>query len=64
MLELEPEDGETLRRLKVNVRRAGTELGLNIKYGETTDGTLLVWQDDARQQRRPRGRRRKDAAAE
>ena len=33
--EIQPEDDETLRKLKVNVRRAANELNLNIRYGET-----------------------------
>src|SRR5689334_12209576 len=62
--ELEPEEGETLRWLKVNTRRAANELGLNIRYGETNEGTLLVWQEAPREQSGRRGRPRKVAAAE
>jgi hypothetical protein len=39
--EIEPEGEETLRKLKVNVRRAANELNLNIRYGDTADNTLL-----------------------
>jgi hypothetical protein len=51
--EVEPESGETLRKLKVNVRRAANELNMNIRYGETREGTLLIWSEAPRE----RGRR-------
>ena len=60
--EIRPEGDETLRQLKVNVRRAANELDLNVRYGETQDGTLLVWAEDAPQKRR-RGRPRKPQEA-
>jgi hypothetical protein len=44
ILEIEPEAGENLRKIKVNVTRAANELNLAIGYGITTEGTLLVWQ--------------------
>jgi hypothetical protein len=54
--ELRPEDGETIRRLKGNVRRSANELDLQgIRYGETEDGGLLVWSDTS--QPRAAGRR-------
>jgi hypothetical protein len=54
--ELRPEDGETIRRLKVNVSRSANELELQgIRYGETEDGALLVWCDTSQQ--RTTGRR-------
>jgi hypothetical protein len=43
VLEIEPEAGENLRKLKVNVTRAANELHLTIGYGSTPEGTLLVW---------------------
>ena len=60
--EVRPDDGETLRRMKVNIRRAANEMGLeDIQYGETEDGALLVWSEQ--RQRRARGpRRRRDGA--
>jgi hypothetical protein len=54
--EIQPEAGETVRKLKVNVRRAANELGINAVYGETADGTLLVWKGAPRQRRGRRGR--------
>ena len=55
-VEVEPEAGETLRKIKVNVRRAANEVGVSVGYGETEDGTLLVWREAARQRRARRGR--------
>jgi hypothetical protein len=43
--EIEPEAGESLRKIKVNARRAANELNMPIRYGETAQGTLLVWQE-------------------
>jgi hypothetical protein len=58
MMEVRPEDGETPRKLKVNVRRAANEMRLeDIQYGETEDGALLVWAEQ--RQRRTRGPRRR-----
>ena len=60
--ELRPENGESTRKLKVNVRRAANEMKLeDIQYGETEDGALLVWAEQ--RQRRARGpRRRRDGS--
>ena len=55
VLEFEPEDGETLRQIRVRLARAAKELGTEIKSGETREGTLLVWlasPSPARRQRR------------
>jgi hypothetical protein len=59
-MEVRPEGDESVRRLKVNVRRAANEMGLqDIQYGETEDGAILVWSEE--RPRRTRGpRRRKD----
>ena len=59
--EVQTEGDETIRKLKVNVRRAANELNLNVRYGETTDGTLLVWIDSQREKTGRRGRPRKGA---
>jgi hypothetical protein len=59
--EIQPEGSETLRKLKVNVRRAANELSMNVKYGETGEGTLLVWTEAAREKTGRRGRPRKTA---
>jgi hypothetical protein len=52
-IELAPEPGETLRQVKVVVRRAAKEAGREIQYGETREDTLLVWLAE------PTGRRRR-----
>ena len=54
--EVRPQDGETLRRMKSNIRRSANEMGLDdIQYGETEDGALLVWAEQRRRRtRRPR----------
>ncbi len=45
--EVRPEEGETLRRIKGNVRRSANELGLqDIQSAETVDGTVLVWSEE------------------
>ncbi len=54
MWAITPEEGETLRKLKVNVRRAANELNLNVGYGDSEDGTLLVWREERQRIRRPR----------
>jgi hypothetical protein len=56
--EVEPESSETLRKIKVNVRRSANELNMNIRYGETPEGTLLVWSESAAERPRRRGRPR------
>jgi hypothetical protein len=59
--EIEPEEDETLRKLKVNVRRAANELNLNVRYGDTAEGTLLVWKEASSDRKGTRGRPRKSA---
>ena len=61
--EVQPEGDETLRKLKVNIRRAANELNMNVRYGETTEGTLLVWSETPRERSGRRGRPRKVAEA-
>jgi hypothetical protein len=61
VFEVRPEGEETLRKLKVNTRRAANELSMNVRYGETFDGTLLVWGEPARERTGRRGRPRKSA---
>jgi hypothetical protein len=60
LLELEPQDGESLRKLKVNIRRAANELNMNVDYGETPEGTLVVWSEAGRERRRRGPRRRSE----
>jgi hypothetical protein len=61
--EIQPEEDETLRKLKVNVRRAANELNLNVRYGDTADGMLLVWKVAPSEKKGTRGRPRKSADA-
>jgi hypothetical protein len=42
-LELQPDEGETLRKLKLLVRRAAKEVSRDVQYGESDEGTLVVW---------------------
>lgn len=60
LVEIEPQDGESLRKLKVNVRRAANEMKINVEYGESENGTLIVWAEPAREPRRRGPRRRSD----
>jgi hypothetical protein len=52
VLELTPDEGESLRKLKTMVTRAANEVERVIAYGETPEGTLLVWPATARRRRR------------
>ena len=59
--EIEPEADESVRKLKVNVRRAANELEVPIRYGETSEGTLLVWKEAPSEKKVSRRRPRKSA---
>lgn len=61
--EIQPEGDESLRKLKVNVRRSANELNLNIRYGATAENTLLVWKEAPSERKGSRGRPRKNADA-
>ena len=61
MIEVEPEEGETLRKIKLNLSRAAKELACTIQYGETRDNTVLAWLVGAAPAKR-HGRRPKAAA--
>ena len=64
ILELVPEPGETLRKIKLNLSRAAREVGRAIKYGDTLDNTILAWRSDSDgAPRKRRGRRPKAASA-
>lgn len=63
MLEIQPEGEETLRKLKVNVRRAANELSIPVAYGETSEGTLLVWSEPQQERGGRRGRPRRSGDA-
>jgi len=57
MLALTPDDGDSMRALKVQVSRAAKAAGRadDILYGENTSGELEVWlRDKPRQKRGPR----------
>jgi hypothetical protein len=59
LLVLEPDDGESLRAVKVQVARAANRAGRKdqVQYGES-DGKLEVWlRDRPRQKRGPRKRK-------
>lgn len=51
-IELDPEGSETLRKLKLMVRRAAREVGKEIDYGVTEQDSLLVWIAQPRARRR------------
>jgi hypothetical protein len=57
MIEVEPDEGETLRKIKLNLSRAAKEIGREIQYGETQENTVLVWlagETPKRRGRRPK----------
>jgi len=45
-IELTPENGESLRKLKLNLARAAKEVGRSIAYGETSDDMIVAWLDE------------------
>jgi hypothetical protein len=55
-LEYTPDDGETLRKLRVRVTKAGKSLDIPIKHSETVRGTLLVYRPPSEGRRRTRRR--------
>ncbi len=64
LLELVPDTGETLRKIKLSLARAAKEVGRSVGYGETTENTVLAWlKDSDGTQRKRRGRRPKAATA-
>ncbi|MCC6176605.1 MAG: hypothetical protein IT305_14955 [Chloroflexi bacterium] len=63
LLELEPDEGESLRKIKLNLARAAKEVGRPIGYGETRENTVLAWLSDGEAPKRRRGRRPKAASA-
>jgi hypothetical protein len=62
-LDVRPEGDETIRKIKVNLRRAANELGISVQYGETKEGTLLVWSAPRKDPSGRRGRPRKTTAS-
>jgi hypothetical protein len=57
VLEFVPEEGESLRQIRVRAARASKELGKAVRAGETQEGTLLVWLAEPTQLRQRRRRR-------
>lgn len=60
-IELVPEAGESLRKLKLNLARAAKEVGRSISYGETTDNMIVAWLSDG--ESGPKRRRGRKAAS-
>ncbi len=61
-IEVVPEMGETLRKIKLNLARAAKEENRSVKYGETGEGTVIAWLSEGDSApRRRRGRPRKSA---
>jgi serine protease inhibitor ecotin len=54
VIELEPDEGESLRKVRVNLSRAAKEVGREVRSGETQEGTLLVWLAQSAAKRRGR----------
>ncbi len=63
-VELLPEEGESLRKIKLNLARAAKEISISIGYGETREDTVLAWLTDGEPPRRRRGRPRKNPIVE
>jgi hypothetical protein len=62
-IELSPESGESLRKLKLNLARAAKEVGKPIMYGETGDNMIVAWLEDGNAGQKRRRARRKDSEA-
>jgi hypothetical protein len=63
-IELSPEPGESLRKLKLNLARAAKEVQRNIAYGETGDNMIVAWLADGELgQKRRRAKNKKDGEA-
>ncbi len=56
-IELIPDEDESLQKLKLLTSRAAREVGTAVKYGETQDGSLLIWLAEADTPRQRRTRR-------
>ncbi len=63
-VELVPDESETIRKLRLLTNRAAKEVGRDVKYGETQEGSLLIWlaNQEAPRQRRTRRPRKVDPA--
>ena len=60
-IEVTPDSGESLRKVKLNLARASKEVGKPVGYGETGDNAVLVWLDEGNTGQKRRRPRRKDA---
>jgi len=60
-LELTPDEGESLRKMRLILARAAKEVKRQIAYGVNPEGNLIVWLEAAKSTRKPRKPR---AAAE
>src|SRR5215212_7287626 len=58
-LELTPEAGESMRKLRLNVNRAAKEVNRPVDYGVSGEETLLVWLQDKPKKTRGPGKRTK-----
>src|SRR5215207_8352316 len=59
VLEFHPDEGETLRQVRVRIARAAKDLGRILRVGETQEGGLLVWLPETQTPlRRPRRSRK------
>ena len=56
-LELEPEQGETLRMIALRAHSAARQLGKPIACGTTQEGSVLLWLEEQPTRRRRRRRR-------
>ena len=54
VLEIELDAGESMRSMKQNVTRAAKEVGRQLEYGVSPEGTLLVWLQEPKRARRIR----------
>jgi hypothetical protein len=62
-IEVTPDNGESLRKVKLNLARAAKEVNRNIGYGETGDNAVVVWLDEGNSGQKRRRTRRKDGEA-
>ena len=49
-LELRPDDGESLRSLKLRLSRASKAVGIDVAYADSDAATLIVWLNGSRAQ--------------
>jgi hypothetical protein len=57
IIEVEPEEGETLRQIRMRVAWTARHLGKDVRVGETLEETLLVWLGQPEGTRRSRTKR-------